>query len=440
MAAGDQVNAPGHVQLGELLLGRGTPYRWRKLTGWEDLPGLDSGSVPRAGAHGAILGRLLAQSRVITLDGIMIRARPDDIGVVVQQLGDATPVMDDEQPLVVQLDTRGPLLSWVQVTNRAIPVEPSYRVGTITGAALQFTATDPRRYELTERTARTALPAHESGLRFGGGTPTQQLTPSQAAGTGPVTAWRTTGGVTLGTSGGVVTATVTAASPAAPAYVFWNQGEDPAPYPVKPGEVVTFAADGIPKGARVQLTWWGLDGEYMTTSDGAQVLTVAAPEGAAGVTPLIYWAAVPSPATAPLGPSRLLVPGLSTETLVWPLDWGTPGSTGTVTVHNTGNAPAHPVVEFRGPVSLPSITNLATGDVLEYDLDLAEGELLTVDTREGTVLLGGETSRLYAATSRSVPEQSWALWPGAADLAFRSAPGLAHPAASAVIRWRSAYW
>lgn len=64
MAMGDRVTAPGHVQLGELHVpGRGTPYRWRSLSGWEDLPALDSGSVNRADGHGAILGRLLAQAR-----------------------------------------------------------------------------------------------------------------------------------------------------------------------------------------------------------------------------------------------------------------------------------------------------------------------------------------------------------------------------------------
>ncbi|MEV7501737.1 hypothetical protein [Streptomyces sp. NPDC093018] len=306
MAMGDRVTAPGHVQLGELLLGRGTPYRWRSLSGWEDLPALDSGSVNRADGHGAILGRLLAQPRVITVDGIVIRARPDEIGGVVQQLGTATGVMDGEQPLVVQIDERGPLLAWVRVTNRAVPVELGYRVGTITGAALQFTATDPRRYELLERSARASLPIAEPGLD-------------------------------------------------------WNSTED--------------GPDA------------GLDFHNETG-----------------------------------------------------LDFGPPGSTGTLTAHNEGNAPAHPLVEVRGPVSMPSLTNVTSGDVLEYDIDLAEGDVLTVDTGEGTVTLNATTSRLYTATARSVPEQSFVLWPGTADLAYRAAPGSSDPAASVTVRWRSAYW
>ncbi|MFI9203338.1 phage distal tail protein [Streptomyces sp. NPDC053048] len=301
MPIGDQVHAPGHVQLGELLLGRGTPYRWRSLSGWEDLPGLDNGSVARADAHGAILGRLLAQPRVVTLDGILIRTRAGEIGRAVQQLGTATGIADAEVPFVVQLDERGPLLAWVRVTARTIPVERGYTLGLITGAALQLTATDPRRYELLERIARTGLPSDEPGLD-------------------------------------------------------WNNDA-------------------------------GLDFH-----------------GGAG------------------------------------LDFGPPGSTGTLTAHNDGNAPASPLIEFRGPVSLPSITNVSTGDTLEYDLDLAVGDTLVVNTGEGTVTLNGNASRLSTATARSVPEQSWALWPGAASLVFRAAPESSDPAASVAVRWRSAYW
>ena len=73
--AGELVTGPGLVQWGPLLIGRWqagavtTPYRWRVLTGWEDLPGLDSGTVARAQHSGAYPGRLLAQTRLITLDG-----------------------------------------------------------------------------------------------------------------------------------------------------------------------------------------------------------------------------------------------------------------------------------------------------------------------------------------------------------------------------------
>ncbi|WP_435865074.1 phage distal tail protein [Streptomyces spectabilis] len=436
---GDRVTAPGHVQLGELLLGRGTPYRWRSLSGWEDLPALDSGSVNRADGHGAILGRLLAQPRVVTLDGVVIRARPDAMGGVIQQLGAATGVMDGEQPLVVQLDERGPLLAWVRVTNRAVPVELGYRVGTITGAALQFTATDPRRYELLERSVQATLPVAEPGLDWHAA-PSQQLLPDeQAAGRASASSsfWALSG-LTLGNSGGAITVTVTAAQ----ARLAWTVGPGVfGGWPVPAGQSVSFVADTPPRDSTLLLHWLDDTGAYVSATNGTRGrVTGTPPAGATVVRPIMQWASVPSPATVAVGPSRLLIPGLGAEGLAEPYDFGPPGSTGALTATNSGGAPAHPLIEFRGPVSMPSLTNITSGDVLEYDLDLAEGDVLTVDTAEGTVTLNATTSRLYTATARSVPEGSFVISPGSADMAFRAAPGSSDPAASVTVRWRSAYW
>ncbi|MFF7146041.1 hypothetical protein ACFZB5_33410 [Streptomyces nodosus] len=299
-APGVLVTRPGHIQYGGLLLGPGTPYRWKELPGWEDLPPLDSGTVPRPAAHGAYPGQLLAQTRTITVEGLMVRAPRATIGAAVAELGAGTVPVETELPFVVWLDERGPLLAYARVTRRAIPTGIGYRVGTITGAALEFVATDPRRYELEERSAWAGLPAPEPGLD-------------------------------------------------------WHDG-DQAP---------------------------GLD---------------------------------------------------------WPLEFGEPGSTGTLTATNAGSAATHPVVEFRGPVDRPSITNVTTGDVLEYDLPLSADDVLIVDTGAGTVTLNGSTSRLYTVTARSVPEQTWTLPPGTTDLLFRAAPESADSAARCIVHYRSAYW
>ncbi|MFD8151750.1 hypothetical protein ACFV28_13495 [Streptomyces sp. NPDC059720] len=301
MAVGDRVSMPGHVQYGDLLLGPGTPYRWRRITGWGDLPALDSGTVARAGAHGSIPGQLLAQSRTIGLDGLIVRAPAARIGEVVGALEDATGPVVDELPFVAWLDERGPLLAYARVLRRAIPADKGYRVGTITGGAIELEATDPRRYELTERTASATLPSAEPGLE-------------------------------------------------------WNVDEQ------------------------------GVEGG-----------------------------------------------------LAWPLTFGAVGSTGALAVTNNGKAETHPVIVFRGPVVRPSLVNVATGDVLEYDLPLAAGDVLEVDTRAGTVTLNGTASRLDRATARSVPEQTFTLAPGTTGLAFRAAPE-SDPSASVVVRYRSAYW
>ncbi|MFE1770264.1 phage distal tail protein [Streptomyces sp. NPDC059008] len=301
MASGDLVTLPGHIQFGELLLGPATPYRWQTLTGWEDSPGLDSGTVNRSSAHGAFPGRLLAQPRTITVDGLVVRAEPGALGTVVRHLATATALGDDEVPLVVMLDDSEPLLSWARCIRRSIPVgRGGYALGIAAGGALQFEATDPRRYSLTEQRVETRLPMPETGLD------------------------------------------------------------------------------------------WHLD---------------------------------PGP-----------------ERLDWPLAFGAPGSTGSLVAVNEGDTAAHPIIMFRGPVDRPSLANLATGDVIEYDLTLAADDELLVDTAAGTVTLNGTASRLYTVSARSVPEETFTLLPGTTNYAFRAAPGSTDPRAACSVRWRSAFW
>ncbi|MGD6762039.1 phage distal tail protein [Streptomyces sp. BH097] len=301
MAIGDQVTRPGHVQYGELLFGPGTPYRWKNLTGWEDLPALDSGTVNRSDAHGAFPGLLLAQPRTIGLDGLIVRAPRASVGAVVGALSAGTAPVVDELPFVAWIDERGPLLTYARAVRRAVPVGIGYRLGVIPDGAVEFQASDSRRYELAERTATATLPMDEQGLD------------------------------------------------------------------------------------------WHADGQ------GAE------------------------------------------QGLEWPLEFGEVGSTGSLEVTNHGGAATHPVVIFRGPVTRPALTNLATGDVLEYDIPLAVGDELEVDTRAGTVTLNGTASRLHTVSSRSVPEQTFTLAPGTTNLTFRAAPD-SDPSGSVVVRYRSAYW
>ncbi|MGW3057680.1 phage distal tail protein [Streptomyces goshikiensis] len=292
MAPGDLITRPGQVQYGSLLLGSGTPYRWRDVTGWEELPALDSGDVPRSDAHGSFPGVLLAQSRTVGLSGLIIRAPRDRIGAVLGTLNAGTVPRTDEIPFVAWLDDRGPLLAFARAVRRSIPVGPGYQLGTIVGGAVEWVATDSRRYDLAEQSVAATLPTAEPGL-----------------------------------------------------------------------------------------SW----------------------------------------------------------PLAWPLGFGTPGSSGALVALNRGDAAAHPVIEFRGPVTTPALINTATGDVLEYDIPLAAGDVLTVDTLAGSVVLNGGASRLYSVSSRSVPEQTFTLAPGITPLAFRAAPE-SEPTATVTVRFRSAYW
>ncbi|WP_079405475.1 phage distal tail protein [Streptomyces sp. 3211] len=300
MAPGDRLTSPGQVQYGDLLLGAGTYYRWKELAGWESLPPLDSGTVLRAGGHGAYPGTLYAQARTITAAPMFIRAPSAQIGEAVRVLGAGTGVVQDEQPLAVWLDERGPLLTYARIVRRSVPVGIGYRQGVISGVALQWEATDARRYGIQEQEATAGLPQAEDGLS-------------------------------------------------------WNL--DPGP-----------------------------------------------------------------------------------EHLAYPLAFGLPGSTGTLVTFNGGDADTHPVVTFRGPVSRPSLTNITTGLILEYDITLAAEDRLTVDTANGTVMLNGQASRLYTVTPQSCPEEAFTLAPGSTPLVFRAEPGTGGPAASVSVRYRAAYW
>ncbi|EFL01086.1 conserved hypothetical protein [Streptomyces sp. SPB78] len=126
--------------------------------------------------------------------------------------------------------------------------------------------------------------------------------------------------------------------------------------------------------------------------------------------------------------------------LSWPLDWGSSGAAGSLTALNDGSAAVRPLVEFHGPVQRPSLTRLSDGRQLQYGIALGAGDVLTVDTQAGTVLLNGTASRLYTATPDSAPEQLFQLDPGTTDLAFRADDTTPDPAARVTVRWRDGHW
>ena len=284
---------PGHIQFGDFLFGPGTPFKWDEIEGWEDTPGIDSGTVLRSSDHGAWPGVQYAQIRTVTAS-LIIRAEPGQMQGTIRQIAAATPIdAADEVPLVVLFDDETPLIIFARCTRRAVAVGRSNRTG-LTRGSIQFEASDPRKYTLIESQATTELPQPEDGIDF----------------------------------------------------------------------------------------------------------------------PIVY-----------------------------PIDWGTPGSTGNIDATNYGDAPTHPLFAIKGPCSTPSITNLQNGLVLEYDIALDATDTLFVDTQQGTVTLNGTTAnRLYTAATRSVPEGSFVLPPGSSALAFRSDDNPPNPASTLTVTWRSAYW
>lgn len=286
-----QGSKPGHVQYGNLLMGPGTRYRWSKMEGWEDTPGIDSGTVPRASAHGSWPGVHLAQPRIVTME-LMVKAEPGEVTRALRTLALTTPIdqpADGEVPLVVMADDV-PYFVMARCTRRSFPVAMSNRVGLARGA-IQWESSDPRKYDLVEQSDTISLPQDEDGIGF---------------------------------------------------------------------------------------------------------------------------------------------------PLAFPLEWGGFNESGNITAVNQGDAPAHPMVAFRGPCTMPSVTNVNTGEILEYDISLAESDVLYVDTLKGTVTLNGPTTnRMYTVTTQSSPEQTFTLAPGSNSLAFRAGGGTT---ATMSVSWHSAYW
>ncbi|MGW2541076.1 phage distal tail protein [Kitasatospora sp. NPDC001574] len=286
MGAGDRVLAPGHIQFGEqLLLGPGTPYRWRTLSGWSDSPAWDSGTTNRPAGHGAYPGALWAQPRTVTVDGIVIRAPAGRIGAVVGQFEAGAVSLDDELPLVVHLDERGPLMVWARCLRWSVPTGRGYRVGTITGCALQFEAADPRRYSLAEQHADTGLPVDEQGLDWHLDAAAERGLDWHLA-TPPGGAPPTEDGITFGSGGstGIITATNAGKAPSPGVLVFTGPVEQPSLVDLRTGRRWEY---DITLGAGEQLVVDGAGGT-VTLSGSSRLHTVtdrSAPEQLLAVAP-----------------------------------------------------------------------------------------------------------------------------------------------------------
>jgi hypothetical protein len=108
-------------------------------------------------------------------------------------------------------------------------------------------------------------------------------------------------------------------------------------------------------------------------------------------------------------------------------------STTDTTIVNAGSAPAAPIITAMGPGSLESIVNWTSGKALYLDLDLVDGETLTIDLTPGSVsVLSSVRGNVGGSVLSGSDLASWRLLPGAntivakADMALR-------------MRWRSAY-
>jgi hypothetical protein len=183
--AGELVQYDSDLEWRSLLIGRGTPYEITTLTGWDGAPAPRHLSADRPGRHGALPGELRAGLRIIEAD-IQIGHIPlsTDAFRAARSALRAALAWDEnpvEEPLVVMLDGVATQVS-ARVMNFEIPTENQYDQGYQT-AAIQWAASDPRRYSVTLQQASTGLPsASSSGIAFPIAFPID-FGPGQAGGT-----------------------------------------------------------------------------------------------------------------------------------------------------------------------------------------------------------------------------------------------------------------
>ncbi|QIG58495.1 minor tail protein [Arthrobacter phage DrSierra] len=89
------------------------------------------------------------------------------------------------------------------------------------------------------------------------------------------------------------------------------------------------------------------------------------------------------------------------------LDFGAAGSPGTVTLENVGTADSAPVFTVSGYAPGFTITEVSTGARLIYTETVLDGQTLTIDAADGSVLLDG-----YADRSAYLIRREWTRVPG----------------------------
>jgi hypothetical protein len=166
---GSLITRDGQMQWAGLLMGPGTPYEIDRggLAGWEDLPEYDSSDADHPTAHGAWPGARYARPRKV---GATVWTVPPQSGTesslsAMRALRQALLLGDSERWLAVRLHGET-LAVRARVSQRVLAADRTYTTQGVSRASVQWYATDPRRYAVTEQTAVTGAPQPESGLTW----------------------------------------------------------------------------------------------------------------------------------------------------------------------------------------------------------------------------------------------------------------------------------
>lgn len=148
--AGSLITAEYQVEWRDTLWGwPATVYAITDLTGWLDY-NLRGSNLERPGRHGTLPGQMHAEDRTIEIELTVAEDDPSALVALRQAtVPDEDPV---EEPLTLWVGTEQPQVVLATLKRRAIPTDHEWSVGHHR-AALQFVASDPRRYAVTESTS-----------------------------------------------------------------------------------------------------------------------------------------------------------------------------------------------------------------------------------------------------------------------------------------------
>lgn len=120
---------------------------------------------------------------------------------------------------------------------------------------------------------------------------------------------------------------------------------------------------------------------------------------------------------------------------VWPLVWPGGGSSGRVTLTNTGKAPSAPSFILRGGFDSAVITCTETGSRIGFDRLVPEGSVVTIDTDAARAVIDGQSD-----VSRWLRFREWEFIPAGSSRTFQFdvAGAVGDPTLEGQVR--SAWW
>lgn len=163
---GSLITGDGQLEYNGYLLGDDNITFMTSITGWEDLPPIDSANTLRPASHGAWVGRKLLGQRIITWTGRFAPERENWETEIDALLAAFTPPSGTEELTIVVRSRTEMRMAFGTVSARAIPMDYAYGYyGAL--LTLQFECSDPRRYSLGEYSAFISMPSDsEDGLDY----------------------------------------------------------------------------------------------------------------------------------------------------------------------------------------------------------------------------------------------------------------------------------